>query len=208
MTQKQKDWDEVNGEKQEVDSSHKVKHIKKSCRIAWRAYCWRPPVHDTIIRMITNCCSIDSEMTHRCCHLSNNFVSRRIFYVLHSGPGDATQKLPLPVENKRPHLIWFSGPGRVHNPNGISIGLDVFVPLVVVTNRHIPTWADAETTLICSNRPHLFTAWSGGPRGYDFCGRSTKHGSIAERSKERRQRWRNIVAQCSGREREDLRLSK
>jgi len=31
---KQKDWDEVNGEKQEVDSSHKVKHIKKSCRIA------------------------------------------------------------------------------------------------------------------------------------------------------------------------------
>ena len=42
----------------------------------------------------TSCCSIDSERPHRCCHLANNFGSRRIFPI--SLGRDMCPKLLLP----------------------------------------------------------------------------------------------------------------
>jgi len=45
---------------------------------------------------LTSCCSSDGERPHRCCHIVNNFDSRRIFPMLYNGPEDVTPKLPFP----------------------------------------------------------------------------------------------------------------
>jgi len=47
----------------------------------------------------------------------------------------------------------FSGPTRVHNPNGISIGSTVFAGLMIVTHR--PTVRPRYS--VGNNRPHLRT---------------------------------------------------
>jgi len=45
------------------------------------------------------------------------------------------QKLPLPTGGSGPHLTWFLGPIRAHNPNGILIGSAVFAGLTSVSDR-------------------------------------------------------------------------
>ena len=55
-----------------------------------------------------------------------------------------------------PPNIWFLGPTRVYNANGISISSAIFARLTVVSNRH----TDRETgrqCYYCSKRPHLCT---------------------------------------------------
>jgi len=55
-----------------------------------------------------------------------------------------------------PPNTCFLGPTRVHNPNGISIGLGsaVFAGLTTVTDRQ----TDIQTKLkVCNNRRHLCT---------------------------------------------------
>jgi len=79
------------------------------------------------INLILSCCSRDSERPHRCCLLANNFGSRRIFSILHSGPGDTPQKNPFLGDSDPPPNTWFLGPTEVHSPNGTSIGSAVFV---------------------------------------------------------------------------------
>jgi len=72
------------------------------------------------VLIITSCCSTGSERPHRCCHLANNGGSRRIFSILHDGPGPVPQDWPFPWAGLSP-TTWFLGPTRVHTPNGISI---------------------------------------------------------------------------------------
>ena len=55
-----------------------------------------------------------------------------------------------------PPNIWFLGPTRVYNANGISISSAIFARLTIVSNRH----TDRETgrqCYYCSKRPHLCT---------------------------------------------------
>jgi len=52
--------------------------------------------------------------------------------------------LPLGVEHLDPYLIHGSWLTRVHNPNGISIGLDVFAGLVIVTDRQTDRHTDRQ----------------------------------------------------------------
>ena len=72
------------------------------------------------VLIITSCCSTGSERPHRRCHLANNGGSRRIFSILHDGPGPVPQDWPFPWAGLSP-TTWFLGPIRVHTPNGISI---------------------------------------------------------------------------------------
>jgi len=45
----------------------------------------------------TSCYSTGSKKPHRCCHLANNFGSRRIFSALQHGTGDALSTLFVPL---------------------------------------------------------------------------------------------------------------
>jgi len=42
-------------------------------------------------------------------------------------------------------MVWFPGPTRILNPNGISIGLAVFAGLTDVTDRQTETQSDRPT---------------------------------------------------------------
>jgi len=48
--------------------------------------------------------------------------------------------------------MCFTGPARVHTPNGISVGSAVFARLTIVTDR--PT--DRPRYSVRNNRPHLY----------------------------------------------------
>jgi len=51
--------------------------------------------------------------------------------------------------NVRPHAaLCFLGPIRVHNPNGILIGLAVFTGLTIVTDGPTNRPTDRQTTLL------------------------------------------------------------
>ena len=54
---------------------------------------------------ITSCCSTDSDRSHRCCHLANNFGSHRIFPILYGGPRNAPPKCPFPWGEPGLHLV-------------------------------------------------------------------------------------------------------
>ena len=55
------------------------------------------------------------------------------------------QKLPLPIGRfGAPSNMWFPGPTRVHDPNGISIGSAVLAGLTVASDRQ----TDRQTTLL------------------------------------------------------------
>ena len=49
-----------------------------------------PLFHGTEPNPKTSCCSTNSEKSHCCCHLPNNFSSRRIFPIFHNGPRDVS----------------------------------------------------------------------------------------------------------------------
>ena len=86
--------------------------------------------------VITSCCSSVSKRPHHCCHLANTFDSLGMFPILLCGPGHAPE-IAHSSAGSSPHLIHGSlgPPTLVHTPNGISIGLVVFVWLTVVSNR-------------------------------------------------------------------------
>ena len=61
------------------------------------------------VTIITSCCSNDSERPHRCCHVPNNFGSRRIFPLLHDGA------MGCPQINPFLWGIWTHGPCLIHD---------------------------------------------------------------------------------------------
>jgi len=61
--------------------------------------------------------------------------------------------LPWGGESEPPPKTWFTGPPRVHIPNGISIGSAVLAQLTVMTNGH--TDVD-RPRYMCSNRPRYY----------------------------------------------------
>ena len=104
---------------------------------------------------MNSCCNTDSERPYRLCHLANNFDSRRIFRILHNGPGDALQNYPFP---------WLigSGPLLIHGilslpkstPKTASRSVHPFVQgsRLCSTDTHT-----CRPRYICNNRPHLCT---------------------------------------------------
>jgi len=57
--------------------------------------------------------------------------------------------LPVPIEwSGLSSNVWFHGPTRVLNPNGISIGSAVFAVLTNVTDRETERPTDRQTTLL------------------------------------------------------------
>ena len=69
-------------------------------------------------------------------------------------------KLPIPMGRCRPLVNkWFLGPTEVHFPNGICIGLFLFLGLGVVSNRqthrHMHRRTDHGTVGTSATMPHL-----------------------------------------------------
>jgi len=91
-----------------------------------------------------------SERFHRtCCALTTNVV-----YIDRWHVPVYIEICRSPVNGSGPtRNTWFLGPIRVHNPNGISIGLTVSAQLTKVQHRQ----TDRLTRLryICSHKPHL-----------------------------------------------------
>ena len=92
--------------------------------------------------LTASCYSIDSDRLHRCCHLPNNFGSRRVFPSPCSfrSPCFTTGRKMFPSQTRgsgSPLKMWFLGLTPVHTPNGISIGSAVIASVMVLTNRHL-----------------------------------------------------------------------
>ena len=85
----------------------------------------------------TSWCSTHSEGPHRWCRTANNSDYRRTFPTYHHGAGHAAKIAPTDR---------FSGPTRVHSPNGLSFGL--FTARGWHQQTHRPRY-------IGNNRPHL-----------------------------------------------------
>ena len=103
-------------------------------------------------------CSIDGEMTHRCCHLPNNVENIEctpdVPYAF-SGLRPVPQNCPIPWGFGPAPDTWFPGPTLVHTFTGTSIGSVVFAGLTVVTREtHRPRYIH-----VCSNRPRICTAY-------------------------------------------------
>jgi len=65
-------------------------------------------------------------------------------------------KLPIPTGRLGPPSnMWFPGPTRVLNPNGISIDSAIFAGLTSVTDRQTADHVTQSVGLLGNNRPHL-----------------------------------------------------
>ena len=72
-----------------------------------------------------------SRSVHPCLHRRPQSVP-----ILYNGTPLPPSKLPLPMRRSgSPSNIWFPGPTRVLNPNGISIASAIFAGLTSVTDR-------------------------------------------------------------------------
>ena len=80
--------------------------------------------------------TVDSDRSHCCCHLPNNFCSRRIFPMLHNWTGHIRKMFLLRGMgggSGSPLKTWFLMPTRFHIPNVISISSSVLAQLSIHT---------------------------------------------------------------------------
>ena len=78
---------------------------------------------------------------------------------MYNGTPLSSLKIPRPMgELDPPSNTWFSGPTRVLNPNGISIGSAVFAGLTSVTDRLTDRPTDHATRSVAIGRMYLRSA--------------------------------------------------
>ena len=84
-----------------------------------------------ILQQVAAVLTTDNDRPHRCCHLANNFGSRRIISYTSQWARDAPKMPFLPGDQD--HRMVLS-PTHVYKPNGIWIDSADLAQLMVVTN--------------------------------------------------------------------------